>query len=497
MMKVFSITPYTTKRDNRNSVSFKSMKPSMFNGIDYACVRKFKAPVEKFNTVADFQNWASECVQKLLNQKFTARQDATEVQRKAMVVEWSHYLMHDKTPVTPAASLLVLSAILKELKPDNDKIPPTLNKKALADSMADLNCILEKDKNTRFDFCKIYQRHISKVYSGDNYFTNNSSGWIIIPSKRNNEEKFEDNVNKLKQFSAPTWCTKSFNAEYYLSKGDFHIYIENGVTRLGMRFEKDIITEIQDEHNNNHIPLKFLDVLDEHIEKNSYALAANIKSRIADTHLKRGVVEDIYNGIGIKNIHDNNVYRIMEYLGYKPRFEPDGSISIANYSRLDIGNNITMSDIGFNENKLFEKISQIRGDAIFADTGVTNLSAVKKIGGNADFENSFVFSLGGLEQVDGYLNLANSLVNFAPKVKKVGKWLDCEYSTLEDLPSLEYVGENAYFCNSKLKKLDKLKYIGKFADFSNTEINELPSLEYIGNGCSSSNSMMHFNKFKH
>ena len=31
-------------------VTFEAMKPNQFKGFDYACVRKFKAPVEKFET---------------------------------------------------------------------------------------------------------------------------------------------------------------------------------------------------------------------------------------------------------------------------------------------------------------------------------------------------------------------------------------------------------------------------------------------------------------
>ena len=34
--------------------TFQAMKPNQFKGIDYAVVRKFKAPVEKFNSNSDF-----------------------------------------------------------------------------------------------------------------------------------------------------------------------------------------------------------------------------------------------------------------------------------------------------------------------------------------------------------------------------------------------------------------------------------------------------------
>ena len=44
--------------------------------------------------------------------------------------------------------------------------------------------------------------------------------------------------------------TKSKNAEPYLSEGDFHIYLDEGKPRLGVRFDGDEIVEIQGQENN-------------------------------------------------------------------------------------------------------------------------------------------------------------------------------------------------------------------------------------------------------
>ena len=53
-MQVLKINNYYSQ----NNLSFEAMKPNQFKGLDYAVVRKFKAPVEKFRCMQDFQNWA-------------------------------------------------------------------------------------------------------------------------------------------------------------------------------------------------------------------------------------------------------------------------------------------------------------------------------------------------------------------------------------------------------------------------------------------------------
>lgn len=56
--------PHTVKPNPEpltyDTVSFGAMKKKEFEGIDLAVVQKFKAPIEKFNSNIDLQNWAKE-----------------------------------------------------------------------------------------------------------------------------------------------------------------------------------------------------------------------------------------------------------------------------------------------------------------------------------------------------------------------------------------------------------------------------------------------------
>ena len=57
---------YSMRISNIDSnLSFQAMKPNQFSGIDYAVVRKFKAPVEKFNSNIDFQVWVNTLLKKI------------------------------------------------------------------------------------------------------------------------------------------------------------------------------------------------------------------------------------------------------------------------------------------------------------------------------------------------------------------------------------------------------------------------------------------------
>ncbi len=466
----FKVSP---TKDKNSNISFQSMKPSQFIGFDYACVRKFKAPVEKFNITEDLYKWADNIIKKILNRNFDGRQQTTLFQRKSMLNEWSKYITEENQAINPALALIILSSIVKDLKTNNDKLPPVLNKRVLADSISDLNIILTSNKDTSFDFAKLYSARANNLYKSE--IDNSeliSSGWIKIPSLAHDRENFSSNVDKLKAFSADSWCTKSFNAEPYLSRGDFHIFFYNGIPRIGLRFDKDKLVEIQNEKNNNIISLKYFDILKSYIDKNSFNMNSLLKEKVVDANKKKKLVTNICYEIGTSVIKDNNVYKIMDYLGFEPKYLDDGTISIKKYNFLNIGFNMSFEDMGINENKLFVQISEIRENAVFIGMGVTNLGSLRKILGNANFETSSVMTLGNLEEINGFANFANSMVNSLGGLKKIGSWADFENSILEDTGMLESIGKDAYFNNSKIKKVSALRHIGGIADISNTELSK-------------------------
>ena len=67
--------PHTVKPNPEpltyDTVSFGAMKKKEFEGIDLAVVQKFKAPIEKFNSNIDLQNWAKEKAEAITEKTLT------------------------------------------------------------------------------------------------------------------------------------------------------------------------------------------------------------------------------------------------------------------------------------------------------------------------------------------------------------------------------------------------------------------------------------------
>ena len=98
-------------------------------------------------------------------------------------------------------------------------------------------------------------------------------------------------------------------------------------------------------------------------------------------------------------IENNDASRIFEYFGVDVEADKSGLLTISEY-RQPLSY-ITYSDIGIDENKLFERIKTIQGDADFTNSQVTNLGNLQSIGGDAEFRKSKIRDLGKLKFVGG------------------------------------------------------------------------------------------------
>ena len=423
-----------------DTVSFGAMKKKEFEGIDFAVVEKFKAPIEKFCSNEDLQNWAGYKAKAIAAKDFGGRQQETKIRRKAILKEWADYVFNENDAYTNTTALLILNAVTKDLKPDNDNIPQFLNKGVLAD------CIYEIDKNTKmdpkyqFDLNKMYQNKLRAFYMDDIETDTGETDtkWIIIPSKKHDPKNFEANVEKLKALSYKTWCTKSNNAEPYLAKGDFHVYLENGKPKLGVRFVGDDIEEIQGERNNNRIPIDYLYVMQNHISENNLKLTNDAKDEIKSAERTKIEIKKIKNDLK-DTIENNDVKRIYKYFGIEVEEDKNRYLTISKYKQP--ADYYTFKDLGIDENKLFKKITKIKAHADFNNSHVTDLGNVKFIGAYADFSNSQVTNLGNLEFI--------------------GRDADFRNSRVTNLGNLATIGGNAYIKNSHclLKTLKMSKFM--------------------------------------
>lgn len=255
------------------NTNFRAMKPNQFQGIDYAVVRKFKAPVEKFNSQSDFFNWAKDLLQRKTSESYEGRQFTVTVMRKMIINGWQDYLKNNEQNFTIPEQLLVLSSLIKTLNSNDDRLPPTLRPNTLKQSITVIKNLLNKDKNVLFDFQNVYQQELKRELFKPQDL---KDGWIIIPSRKNDPEHFEDNVEKLKILSAEKWCTKNHYAKNYLDRGDFHIYIKDGFAKVAIRFSGVEIHEIQGESNCS-IPQEYITLIKDHIQQGNYYMNEDIE----------------------------------------------------------------------------------------------------------------------------------------------------------------------------------------------------------------------------
>ncbi len=492
-MQITPINSYNSNINPKNKpISFSAMKKAEFKGIDFAVVEKFKAPIEKFNLIQDFQNWAGNLVQKIKTTDYHGRQEETINMRKNILFDWFQYVIEENQAYTNAIKLIILSAITKNLGLDDDNLPPVLNKGVLADTVYELSNTLEQNKKTQFDFSKIYQNKLKNYYLNDLKSDETETKWIIIPSQYNDSENFEANVEKLKTLSHPNWCTKSFNAEPYLSKGDFHIYLENGEPKLGVRFIGDKIQEIQGELNNSNIPLAYLDTLQNHIKKENLKLNKNAKNEIKRTKAIQKNVKKAKKDIQ-KIIKEPLIYKIKSYLnstknqtksekifnyfGLQAKQDKNGMLIISEYRQPN--NNFSFKDVGIDENELFKDVINIEKSANFQDSSLTCLHNLESIGGAAFFSNSKIENLGNLKSINGSVFLHNSKLKHLDNLEYVGGNLYLNHSLITDLGKLNTINGDAWFEDSKVKSLGNLKYINGNAFFEKSNITDLGNLELI------------------
>ena len=466
-----------------DTLSFTSMKKSEFSGIDLLVVNTFRAPVEKFDGMKNFQDWCDEEIQKITEKDYTTTRDKqANIQRKELLNEWFDYVLKENDAYTNSISLLILDGITKNLKNDNNALPPILDKGILASTIQNITDLLKENPKAQINFYKLYQTRLMKKYASDIQPTENNgphsnqTGWIIIPSKENDPQHFEENVKKLKTLSHDSWCTKTYNAEPYLTEGDFHVYLENGKPKLGVRFDKDVIQEIQGEKNDKEIPLKYLSIAQEHVKDSK--LSHSTEEEFERAYDKIKAINDFKTELSKQGIDYKtcSTEQLLNATGIKTERNEEGKLILDCYKQPD---KFTFEDIGINENRLLKDVVEIKGDANFKNSSVTSLGDLRNIGGNANFSYLKIKSLGNLENIGGNANFVYSEIESLGNLRNIGGNANFSYSKIKSLDNLENIGRDIILSYSDVKSLGKLRNVGGSADFTHSVITSLDNLENI------------------
>jgi len=467
-----------------DTVTFTAMKKSQFNGWDLACIERFKeVNIQKLNSREDLDDFA----QKKLKEKYKLEQyhngnieDTKE--RLARIQCWIEYLTRSNNiyDTKPVLSLMIFDSITKDIKPNNHEQPPLLNPGVLGQTVEQIAKSLEADKTYNFNFAKTYQNNLRmyEMGSDDDMDTGETeTKWIEIPSQENDPGNFEKNVGKLKTLSHRSWCTKTTHAKEYLEKGDFHVYLENGKPKAGIRFIKNKIEEIQGELNNSVIPVKYLDVIEGYIKENDFN-TTEVEESLEKARETAIVFEELKKEIAEIPKDKNQIDKILEKCGIEVTYE-DGKRILSEYKQPHEG--FTYSDLGINENDLVKDVYKIKGNANFKNSKATDLSSLISIGDGAYFNYSKVTDLSSLESIGDWAFFQNSKVTDLSSLISIGGGANFRNSQVTDLSSLGTIGSWANFKNSQVTDLSRLETIGEWANFQNSQVRSVPSLIKVGN----------------
>lgn len=480
-----------------DTVTFGSMKKKEFGGIDFAVVEKFKAPIEKFNSNSDLQNWARKKAETIANKDFGGRQEETQIQRKAMLKEWSDYVLYENKNFSDTTSLLILDAVTKNLKSDNDKLLPVLNKKVLDECINEIEKNTKADSKFQFNLNKIYTTKLREFYLQNSQESIDEGKWIVIPSKEHDFANFDKNVKQLKSLSYKNWSTHSFQAESYLKSRDFHIYLENGQPKICLKLIGNKVEEIQGKNNDGKIPIIYLDKVEEYINQNQFDLSKDTREELIEADKIKQKIVSIKADLK-HSIEKNDVKSIFQYFNIEAKEDDDGFLILSKYEQPS--SDFTFANLGIDENKLLENVKYINGNADLRNSQVNSLPNLILVKGALNIANSKIVSMPNLTYVGLFANFADSKIKEVPKLKSVGHDIilidsqvksipnlevigrdaDFDEVKIEDLPKLKKIGRNANFGKSKIKSLPKLESIGCSADFEETSIENLPSLLFVG-----------------
>lgn len=329
----------------------------------------------------------------------------------------------------------------------------------------------------------------------DDINTFNKGKWLKFSSRKNDEENFIDNAQKLTALVKDTiWCTKT-QASMHLEKGDYYIFVDNeGSPHIAIRMIGNDISEVRGIENGDaqEIEDEYRKVVVEFLSKNKSIKYG--KEWLEKEEWNKRLINYI-NKLSSRLISEDEIesliYDITEVNDYKIHFHKNKNKEILinlvkNNSficqKIAEKYNCDISEVGFEFNKGNKKFPYkvFIGDMTFHNQDESiDYSNLKYIIGDVFLENANIDTLTNLEIVQGNFKMGQSLIRELPSLRKVGGGIMASRSKIEKLNNLELIGGDSYFYCSNIKEMYSLKYIGGNASFSSSNLENLDNLEYV------------------
>ena len=382
-------------------------------------------------------------------------------------------------------------------------------------------------KDAQLEYNKLVTMKSGISLDGVNTF--DKGQWVKFPSKANDPDNFESNVERLKALVSNTpWCTATL-ASTHLEGGDFYVFVDNdNQPHIAVKMGGDAIDEVRGIQGGNAQELEpeYRDVALDFLENNK-----DIKNGIKwlekeewnkrliayNDAIEKGKYDDINaeqllldlfrrdykahsgknsNLIKLKkNISNSSPMQDTLIDGYNKQHNTkytSGELYFGNMDCLNAKSNvkIVFGNVDFRHSESFDLsgLISISGNADFVGSQVSDLSKLTSVGGHASFGDSQVTDLGSLTSIGGNASFEGSQVTDLSKLTSIGGCAEFACSQVTDLSSLISIGGDAYFKGSQVRDLSKLTSVGGDACFNNSQVTDLSKLTSVGGEIDITNS---------
>ncbi len=377
-------------------------------GVEKIVLNKFKNEIDQ-NIWGDperFKAWAKEKLENVLdfeqNPNYTATGQFAHFNdaRKQGVENWYKFLKEESNYKDDVfVHLLVMDGITSEMKPDNAYTPPAVSPESFE---ATYNALIQN--NTKVSFSDIYAKQtklkaIQQFSKGIKTVDGIEGQWVTIPRSQRGEPDYDEHIAMVQALAeGSSWCLRFENAHNYLQGGNLHFFVDkNGNSQVAINETDGRITQIQKRYKQDStVPVPYAIVIDTWAKENNYSGLENSRKAAIDAKPKF----DIQRAKFAKLQEEGRYLEIFKELGINVTTAPDGTYILSGYNPMKY-DKYTLFDLGINENKLLENVSEIHSDLNLDGSSVSTLPKLRLIRGSLTFGDNKVSDLRSLEELQG------------------------------------------------------------------------------------------------
>lgn len=377
-------------------------------GVEKLILNKYKNEIDQniWGNPERFKLWAEEKLKKVLdfeqNPDYTAVNEYAKFNdaRKEGVQSWYKYLKEESNYKDDVfVQLFVMDGITKDMKPNNATTPPAVSH---ASFEATYNALLEND--TSVSFSKIYalQTKLKAInqFAKQNVSMDGIEGkWVSIPQSKKGEPDYDEHIAMVQALAeGSSWCLRFENAHTYLQGGNLHFFVDkNGNSQVAINETNGQITQIQKRYDQDStVPIPYANVIDTWRKENKYT---GHESKINNALSAKPKFDELKNKLAALQKAEDYL-SIFKELGINVSTAPDGTYILSAYTP-KIARQYTLFDLGVNENKLMQNVSQINSSIDLNGSALTAMPQLKVITGALIFGDNKISDLRNLKKING------------------------------------------------------------------------------------------------